>query len=71
MGGPGDPADVALAAFAERNIPIKREELESIFDREPSSAKWVLEHLSNDTLLSKEELSLCVQFFLHEKLHNS
>ena len=64
MGGPENAADVMIAALSERNIAAKREEVESFFSRERSSADnmttWTLEHLSDDVLLSQEELALYV-----------
>lgn len=42
---------------------MKRSEIESAFNDEASSAEnaqWVSEHLSYDTLLTKEELALYV-----------
>lgn len=55
------PADILISALKERSISVKRSEIESAFDDGASSAeneKWVSEHLSYDTLLTKEELDL-------------
>jgi hypothetical protein len=55
------PQEQAISAFKERNIAFKRDDIESVFEdvsTGPASTKWVLEHLSPDTLLSKEETSL-------------
>jgi len=56
-----NPADILISALKERNISVKRSEIESAFNDEASSAEnaqWVSEHLSYDTLLTKEELVL-------------
>lgn len=61
-----NPADILISALKERNISVKRSEIESAFDDEASTAenaKWVSEHLSYDTLLTKEELALYVSFW--------
>ncbi|BCR89107.1 uncharacterized protein ACHE_50305S [Aspergillus chevalieri] len=59
-----NPADILISALKERNISVKRSEIESAFNDEASSAEnaqWVSEHLSYDTLLTKEELALYSQ----------
>lgn len=61
-----NPADILISALKERNISVKRSEIESTFGDEASSAenaKWVSEHLSYGTLLTKEELALYVSFW--------
>lgn len=66
-----NPADILISALKERNISVKRSEIESTFDNEAGSAesaKWVSEHLGYDTLLTKEELALYV--FLWQYLKN-
>lgn len=58
-----NPADIVISALKERNISVKRGEIESAFGDETSeehNAKWVSEHLCYDTLLSREELMLYV-----------
>ena len=51
------PAALVTAAFAEHDVPVSSEEIDSILE-DKDVASWVLEHLSHDTLLSKEELAL-------------
>ena len=47
-----------IASFVERDISVDAEDVESIFNEDGNRVTWVLEHLSSDTLLSKEELLL-------------
>lgn len=57
------PADILIFTLKERNISVKRGEIESAFRDEASSAenaKWVSDHLNYDTLLTREELDLYV-----------
>jgi hypothetical protein len=50
-----------VAAFRERNIPVKREDIEAALQDTSNTIatrKWVVDHLGAHTLLSKEELTL-------------
>ena len=47
-----------ITSFVERDISVDVKEVESIFDEDGDRVTWALEHLSSDTLLSKEELLL-------------
>ncbi|KAL2872257.1 uncharacterized protein BJX67DRAFT_376083 [Aspergillus lucknowensis] len=58
---PADPTQVVISALKDRNIPLKRDEIAAVFQDEVENAKstqWVQEHLTPDTLLSQEELTL-------------
>ena len=60
-----NPADILISALKERNISVKRGEIESALNDETShaeNAKWISEHLSYDTLLTREELTLYVVY---------
>ncbi|KAJ6006540.1 hypothetical protein N7451_004484 [Penicillium sp. IBT 35674x] len=53
--------DEILSIFKEREIPVKRDGIESALEDPstgPGNAEWVFKHLRPETLLSKEELSL-------------
>jgi hypothetical protein len=56
--------DEVLSIHKERDIPIKRDVIESALE-DPAAglgnAEWVSKHLRPKTLLSKEELSLYVR----------
>ncbi|KAL1852940.1 hypothetical protein Plec18170_005522 [Paecilomyces lecythidis] len=55
------PAEQVIAAFRERDIPFRKEIIESAFANEsdgPANSAWVSNHLCPDTLLSKEEINL-------------
>ncbi|RWQ93808.1 hypothetical protein C8Q69DRAFT_509030 [Paecilomyces variotii] len=55
------PAEQVIAAFRERDIPFRKEIIESAFANEPdgpANSTWVSNHLRSDTLLSKEEINL-------------
>lgn len=56
-----NPADRLITALKERNITVKRGEIEPALNDATSKAentKWIAEHLSYDTLLTREELEL-------------
>ena len=58
---PKTPADSLITALKERNISVKRGEIETALNDATSKAentKWIAEHLSYDTLLTREELEL-------------
>lgn len=59
-----DQTNILIIALKDRDIPLKYAEIESAFTDEKEAAvneKWVMEHLNHDTLLSQEELTLCVR----------
>ncbi|KAE8379521.1 hypothetical protein BDV26DRAFT_291249 [Aspergillus bertholletiae] len=61
MGLSNDQTDLLIIALKDHGIPLKYTEVESAFINEkeaPENEKWVMEHLSHDTLLSREELTL-------------
>ncbi|KAB8232338.1 uncharacterized protein BDW43DRAFT_280097 [Aspergillus alliaceus] len=61
MGHSSDPATILLNAFKDHDIPVKRVEVASAFTdgkEAAGNAKWVMEYLNHDTLLSREELTL-------------
>lgn len=63
---PRTPADSLITALKERNISVKRGEIETALNDATSKAentKWIAEHLSYDTLLTREELELYVSPF--------
>ncbi|KAL4980021.1 hypothetical protein BDW66DRAFT_126682 [Aspergillus desertorum] len=63
-----DPQELVISALRDRGLPQKRDEITAAFaDRTNSAryAKWVLEHVNPNTLLSQEELGL------YEKLKDS
>lgn len=58
---PKSPAETLISALKERDISVKRGEIEAAFSDEASkaeSAKWVSEHVNYNTLLTREELAL-------------
>lgn len=58
---PKTPADSLISALKERNISVKRGEIETALNNATSKAentKWIAEHLNYDTLLTREELAL-------------
>ena len=58
---PKTPADSLITALKERNISVKRGEIETALNDATSKAEntqWIAEHLSYDTLLTREELEL-------------
>lgn len=50
-----------ISAFRERNIPLKRDDVDSAI-KDHGTRAWLENHMGSDTLLSKEELTL--YFFL-------
>ncbi|KAE8348221.1 hypothetical protein BDV28DRAFT_103889 [Aspergillus coremiiformis] len=61
MGDSDNPAHTLLTILKDRDIPVKCTEVASAFTNGKEStenAKWVIEHLTRDTLLSREELTL-------------
>jgi hypothetical protein len=62
MNASSEPANVLLNALRDHEIPIKRAEASSAFNDEKETAenaKWMMDYLNHDTLLSREELDLC------------
>lgn len=57
-----NPANLVLSAFKDRGIPARRDEIRSAIQgsEHDANAKWVSEHLKDDTLLSNDELALYV-----------
>jgi hypothetical protein len=58
---PTNPTQAVISAFKDRNIISGRDEIATAFQDDPESVKhtkWVQEHLTPDTLLSQEELTL-------------
>lgn len=56
-----NPVDTVTSALKDRKLPFKSEEIESAFiedSNKDENIQWVEEHLSYDTLLSQEELTL-------------
>ena len=53
--------DKLISIFKDRDIPAKREVIESSFE-DDGNAQWAAKHLRPDTLLSKDELALYVLF---------
>ncbi|KAE8145801.1 hypothetical protein BDV25DRAFT_163826 [Aspergillus avenaceus] len=56
-----DPVNTILNAFRSRSIPTRRVEVASAFNSRGQAVKdtnWVTEHLSHNTLLSPEEITL-------------
>ncbi|KAH8425639.1 uncharacterized protein LDX57_003388 [Aspergillus melleus] len=56
-----NPAKLVLSILKERDIPVKGNEVTQAFDNEPNSrknAEWMLGFLSQESLLSQEELTL-------------
>ncbi|KAL2824669.1 hypothetical protein BDW59DRAFT_162319 [Aspergillus cavernicola] len=56
-----DPTQVLISALKDRTLALKHKEIRAAFHDESNAAKiteWVQEHLSPDTLLSQEELTL-------------
>jgi hypothetical protein len=47
-----------VSILKERDIPAKRDAIESAFDGAAGDTEWAMKHLRPDTLLSKEELAL-------------
>lgn len=63
---PKSPAETLISALKERDISVKRGEIEATFSDEASkaeNAKWVSEHVNYNTLLTREELDLYELFF--------
>jgi hypothetical protein len=56
------PQECVITAFKDRNIPYKRDDIESAFNNASGdcsvNTKWVSDHLGYETLLSKEETAL-------------
>lgn len=58
---PKNPEATLISALKERDISVKRGEIEAAFSdeaRKAENAKWVSEHVSYDTSLTREELAL-------------
>ncbi|PYH41872.1 hydrogen/calcium exchanger domain-containing protein [Aspergillus saccharolyticus JOP 1030-1] len=56
-----EPAHIIFDTFKERNITVDRKKVLSAFENAESAsayADWVTEHVTNDLLLSQEELTL-------------
>lgn len=56
-------ADSVLSILKERDIIAKRDVIQSALDESSAgleNLEWVSKHLRPETLLSKEELALCV-----------
>ena len=56
-----DPSSTVICTLKDREIPFRRDEIQSALSNEtdgPKAAKWLTEHLTTDTLLSQEELIL-------------
>ncbi|KAJ5770746.1 uncharacterized protein N7511_002797 [Penicillium nucicola] len=51
-------ADSILFILKERDIPAKRDAIETAFDGDSADTEWAVKYLRPDTLLSKEELTL-------------
>lgn len=51
--------DKLISILKVRDIPAKRELIESAFE-DDRNAQWAFKHLRSDTLLSKDELALYV-----------
>ncbi|KAI3210016.1 hypothetical protein CBS147311_1618 [Penicillium roqueforti] len=52
--------DKLISIFKDRDIPAKREVIESSFE-DDRNAQWAAKHLRPDTLLSKDELALYIK----------
>lgn len=52
-----NPAGRTIATLTERDIPANPDEIKASFNNS-NNTKWAKEHLTTDTLLSKEELTL-------------
>lgn len=53
--------DEVLSAYKVRDIPVRREGIESVLEDPtagPKNAEWVSRHMQPETLLSREELAL-------------
>lgn len=56
------PQERYISALKERNIPYRRDDIESAFNAGSKTgqenAQWVTDHIGLETLLSKEEATL-------------
>lgn len=58
-----DPENLLISAYTERNIPYKRDQIQSALSG--CDHTWLSEHLSYDTLLTRDELTLYIYISLH------